>query len=460
MVVLRIILVVSLLAPLTAAAGAVPIMRLRQEAKTPDFTKAPVQNDFGSLVLHLGDTIMDKKLPTQRVPGVDLFLGGLEDALHAANDIPRGRILRNASGARESLRLAFNDLSAAGSKPHLKDIQKGLIAVAEDLEPLVLATEDSVRQLEAVAAAARAQVGAMVLVPPSSPGSKTPMYSLAAIVPLSPDIKKLRRRLRRYRKPLRKAKAYVRRARRRLTTINAFASQAENLDKNALRSLSQRRTRGIPTDYKTQMNSTKILKNANGYVERAVKGGEGVVAAMEDQLDPNFEQGLRWSVDRLLAADARIQLAKETMRQSAKRINFNHDVRLNKYIGYGWEITRGTPKEGWWIGRSNMAISEGRVDSGKIDEAYRQAAQAAAMARSASDAGMLSVKATTKTLGRFRDRPYRMPRRKLDAPALPQVRRARYRPKAEVPSKKLKVPKTFNVSMDEITDSYDGLRVQ
>ena len=456
MVVLRLLLVVSLLAPSAAqaAAGAVPIMRVRQNAKTPDFNQAPVQDDFASLVIHLGDTIMDKKMPQERVPGVDLFLTGLEDALHNGNDIPRGKIIRNASVARESLRLAFNDLSAAGSKPNLKDIQKGLEEVAEDLLPLIVQAENSVRIIEEVAYAARAQVSAMVLRPPASPGSKTPLYRLEAIVSLTPEIQRLRKRLKRHRKRLNIAKAYIKRAKKHSSSIHAYAGLAGELDDKAIHHLSQRRTRGTPTNYKIKLTSKKIIKNANGYVVRAVKGGEDIVSAMGDQLDPKFEKGLRWAIDRLLEADGRILLAKEEARQGGKRINFNHEVRLNKYIAYGWEITRGTRKEGWWIGRSNMAISEAQVDSAKIDGAHSRAAQAAGMAEEAGRLGVASVKSMTKTLGRFRDRPYRMPRRKLDVPPLPKVRRARHRKKADVPSKKLKIPDFEGIRRH--TDDMDG----
>lgn len=459
MTALRLILAASILFPSSASAavGAVPVLKARPDSRTPDFSQAPVENDFASLVLHLGDTIMDETMPQKRVPGVDRFLAGLEDALHEGNDIPRGRIVRNASAARDSLRRAFNDLSAAGSKPHLKDISSGLAEIAEELIPLIVRAEDAVREIGAVADAARAQVGAMVLRPPASPGAKTPLYRLDAIAPLEPEIKKLMKRLRLHQKRLAVARGYVGRAKKQASEINGFAAHAGHLDEKALGHLSQRRTRGIPADYKTQMFSQKIIENANGYVVRAVESGEKIVKEMEDQLDPKFEQGLAWSLNRLLEADGRIRLAAEAARQSGKRINFNHEVRLNKYISNGWEVTQGTRRENWWIGRSNMAISEAQVDSGKIDAAHAAAARAAGMAGEAARAGTASVKRLGKSLGRFRDRPYRMPGRKLDVPPLPKVRRAKDKPKADAPSQKLKVPKTFNVSDQEITNSFDGL---
>lgn len=449
----------SLLAPSvsSAAAGAVPALQARREAKAPEFTQAPVHDDLASLVLHLGDTIADKTKPEDRVPGVDFFLENLEESLKEGNDLPRDNIVRNASAAREDLRRAYNDLATAGAPPLLTDVAKKLKEAADALVPLLVRNQDQVRELEAVAAAARATVSAMTLRPPGSPGALVPLSRLDLITPLKPEIEPVREDLKKLVKKLALAERYVARARKSASAANALAERAGALDEEALKSLGQRRTRGIPTEYKTQMKSKKVLQNANGYVVKAVEGAEKTIAEFSKQLDPKNREGLRWAIDRLLEADALAQRSRELQRRSGKRINFNHEVRLNKYIYYGWEVTRGTRREAWWLGRSNMAISEAQVDADKIDEAYREAAFYSRKADEAARKGVESVKGVERSLGRFRDKPPLLSRRKLDVPPVKRVRRdAKAGRRPDVKSKKLKVPKTFNVGMDEIFGAYDG----
>ncbi|PIP84047.1 MAG: hypothetical protein CO113_16110 [Elusimicrobia bacterium CG_4_9_14_3_um_filter_62_55] len=449
----------SLLAPgfAEAAAGAVPVLRARREAKSPEFNQAPTNDDLASLVLHLGDTIADKTKPQDRVPGVDFFLENLEESLREGNDLPRDNIVRNASSARESLRRAYNDLATAGAPPLLTEVAKKLKEAADALVPLIARNQDQVRELEFVAVAARATVNAMTLRPPGSPGALVPLGRLNAIVPLKPEIQPIRDDLKKLVKQLAMAKKYVERARKSAASANARAERAGALDEEALKSLGQRRTRGIPTEYKTQMKSKKILMNANRYVVRAVEGADKTIGEFSRQLDPKNQEGLRWAVDRLLEADALAQQSRELQRRSGKRINFNHEVRLNKYIYNGWEVTRGTRREAWWLGRSNMAISEAQVDADKIEEAYRRAEAFSRRADEAARTGVASVKAVERSLGRFRDKPPLISYRELDVPAVKRARvERRQRKTPEVKSKRLKVPKTFDVPMDEIVGSYDG----
>lgn len=450
----RLLLLTLALLPSLASARelAVPVVREKRRAEDPDFKKAPDRKDYHSLVRHLGDCITDTEIPQNRVPGVDFFIGQLEQSLKQGNDLPLNAIAQNADQAREALRLAFNDLAAAGVP--LATIREELKEVAVELEAVIENNDQAVHRLESVAEAARASVQAIVLQPPASPVGPVPMETLDAIDPQRPAILALRKRLEALGRKVGKAKTAVKRAKKYSAVAGGLGQNAGKLDADSLEHLGQRRTSGRSVRYESTMQSKEVILNANTHASEAVKGADEVLALVEEQLDGKHD-GVRRALDRALETDGEIQEAKELSKQSAERINFNRDVRLNHYINHGWLSASGS-RQNWWVGRAQMARSEGRVDSKKMDDAYRRAHASLDEAERVMAQGKMAVEKVEKALGEFTERPEDIAQRPLDVPEVREVKVVRSKPKKHVKSQALKVPKTFNVSDDEIMGSYDN----
>ncbi|MFA5138455.1 MAG: hypothetical protein WC728_04410 [Elusimicrobiota bacterium] len=457
----RFILAVLLASILAADAHAgrlkAPSFDTRKEERDPDFRRSPPREDLYTLVKHLEDCIGGNGV-SPHIPGVDLFMLNLEKQLRKGNDIPRDRILRNADLAREVLRLAYNDLTEAMSPEKLSTARDILREVGEELTPIQERNRASVSQLRSVAQTARATAAAMQISPPDSTGRPVPVEQLSEIQPLGPELSPLRQNLKKAAEKIAKAKGYVLRAKSRIETVDGLAQTAETLDKEALGRLGQRRTRGTPTQYQVKMQSRDVILNANKWLGRAVEGAEDVIRQMEAQLKP-AEEGMRKSVDKTGEADAKTQDGKELQTRSGNRINFNHGRRLNiqieGVIRRGWEAASDKRKP-WWEGRARMAKSESTEDASKADDAYREAERKARDAEQALRAASEALDNIDDELGRSESKPEALAKRNLNVPAPRDPKGKSVAGGSKVRSKPLKIPRTLDVTNQEILQSYDG----
>lgn len=424
-----------------------------QEEPTPEFRKDPERQDLQALVKHVGSAIAAPAAAQASIASIDQFLNNLEGQLRKGNDVPRDRILRNADLAREHLRLAYNDLAEATAPEQLPEARDKLKEIAEELPPLLERNRAAVDRLVLVADSARATVGAMVLAPPESPGQPVPLASLGVIEPLRPELLILRERLKAVVKKVNKAKAFVLRAKASSETVEALAQLAEKLDDDALGHLSERRTRGVPAQYSSQMLSREVILNANKWLKHAVKKGEELVKRMEEQVDPKKE-GIQRALAAAFEADRKTQNGKELVTRSGNRINYNHKMRLNDVIAHGYDVASDTRKP-WWVGRARMAKNEGVVDSGKMDEASREAEEAAHTAEQVLKASVAEVERIDQELGRSEGRDRKLVKRELDVPAPRDIKGKANPANVKVVSKPLKIPRTLEVSDEEIMGSYD-----
>ena len=202
------------------------------------------------------------------------------------------------------------------------------------------------------------------------------------------------------------------------------------------------------------MLSREVILNANKWLKHAVKKGEDMVRRMEEQVDPKKE-----SIQKALAAafkaDRMTQNGKELVTRSGNRINYNHTMRLNDVIARGYEVAADTRKP-WWVGRARMAKNEGVEDSAKMEDARRDADQAAAAAEQAGKTGAAAMALIDQDLGRSEGVDRKLDKRELDVP-VPRDLPGKANPAAaRVKSKPLKVPHTLEVTDEEILGSYDS----
>lgn len=431
----------------------VPGARGPDEEPVPDFRKTPSRRDLQSTVKHLGILITAPGVSQDGLATIDQFLNDLEANLQKGNDVPRDRILRNAELARESLRLAYNDLAEAVAPESLQETRDKLKEISEQLPPLLERNRASVEKLAEVAGVAKDTVGAMVLAPPESPGQPVPIQTLANIEPLRPELVELRKRLRVALAKLKKTKALVARAKERAAEVDGFAEGAQKLDEEALGRLNERRTRGVNAQYQTKMYSREVILNANKWLKTSVEKAEDVVRRMEDQVDP-AKDGVRKALDDAFEADRKTMDGRELETRSGNRINYNHKMRLNDVIRHGWE-SASDQRRHWWVGRAQMARDEGVEDSGKMDAALGEAVEAGKGAERAAELAARAMRQLDEAIGRTDERARQLRRKVIDVPA---PRDVKGKPKAgdsKVKSKPIKIPRTLDVSNEEIIGSYD-----
>lgn len=431
----------------------VPTPRGPDEEEVPDFKKTPAKRDLQSVIRHLGRCITAPAPVQDGLATIDQFLNDLEKNLQQGNDVPRDRILRNAEFAREALRLAYNDLAAAVAPELMQDTRDKLKEAADGLPAILERNKATVDALGEVALDARATVGAMQVSPPASPGSPVPIARLASLEPLRPEILELRGRLRLALKNLKRTKALVARAKERAAEVDAFAEAAQKLDEEALGRLNERRTRGVNAQYQTRMLSREVILNANKWLKEAVKKAEEAVAKMEEQVDPEKE-GVRKALDAALEADRKAMDGRELETRSGNRINYNHKMRLNDVIRHGWESAAGIRRQ-WWEGRARMAISEGSDDSGKMDAAHGEADAAHDGAERVARRAHETMRRLDEAIGRSEEREPQLKRKVVDVPAPRDVKGKPKSGDSKVKSKPIKIPRTLEVSNDEIIGSYD-----
>lgn len=454
-----ILLVGALLAMSVAQAYAqkrafnVPGARGPDEEPVPDFKKTPSRRDLQSTVKHLGLCITAPGTSQEGLATIDQFLNDLETNLQKGNDVPRDRILRNAELARESLRLAYNDLAEAISPQTLQETRDKLKEISEELPPLLERNHASVDKLAEVAGIARNTVGVMQLAPPASPGQPVPIATLANIEPLRPELLELRKRLRVALVKLKKTKAFVARAKERAAEVDGFADGAQKLDEEALGHLNERRTRGVNAQYQTKMYSREVILNANKWLKDSVKKAEEVVKKMEDQVDP-AKDGVRKALEDTFEADRKTMNGRELETRSGNRINYNHKMRLNDVIRHGWE-SASDQRRVWWVGRAQMAKDEGEVDSAKMEAAMGEAIQAAKDAERAAEVAKRSMEQLDAAIGRTDERAPDLKRKVIDVPAPRDVKGKPKSGDSKVKSKPIKIPHTLEVTDDEIINSYD-----
>ena len=452
-------LAVALTAPAAVYGGQqrqffVPQGTYRTEETPPDFKKDPSRQDLMALVRHFESCISNPPTPIEGMASIDQFLEMLERNLRQGNDVPRDRILRNADQAREGFRRAFNDLAEASSPGLMQETRDALLEVAKELKPLDEKNGESVQRLGQVADSARGTVSMMVLQPPESPGRAVPVENLSHVVSLRPEILPLREKLKKVYPKLKRAKALIGRAKERSVLLEKFAEKAGKLDQDALGRLSERRTRGRPANYETQMLSREIILNANKWLLKTIEKSEEIIKLMEEQMDPK-KDGVHKAVNELLIADRATMDSKELITRSGNRINFNHHKRLNGVIRHGWEVASDNRRP-WWVGRSQMARNEGIVDSGKMDSAKGQAEEAGRTADRTIEETMSSIKRLDEALGRSEERPPEIARRVSDVPPPNDPEGTPIEEGKRVKSKPIKIPHTLDVSDQEIISSYDN----
>ena len=431
----------------------VPGARGPDEEPVPEFRKTPSRRDLQSTVKHLGILITAPGVSQDGLATIDQFLNDLEANLQKGNDVPRDRILRNAELARESLRLAYNDLAEAVAPESLQETRDKLKEISEQLPPLLERNRASVEKLAEVAGVARNTVGAMVLAPPESPGTPVPIATLANIEPLRPELVELRKRLRVALAKLKKTKALVARAKERAAEVDGFAEGAQKLDEEALGRLNERRTRGVNAQYQTKMYSREVILNANKWLKTSVEKAEDVVRRMEDQVDP-AKDGVRKALEDSFEADRKTMDGRELETRSGNRINYNHKMRLNDVIRHGWE-SASDQRRHWWVGRAQMARDEGVEDSGKMDAALGEAAEAGKGAERAAELAARAMQQLDAAIGRTDERARELRRKIIDVPAPRDVKGKPKSGDSKVKSKPIKIPRTLDVSNEEIIGSYD-----
>lgn len=438
-----------------AARKPVPVIReITKEEADPNLNAAPDKQDLHNVVRHLGRCIAVPSLDMDGVANIDQFLGRLEEQLRKGNDLPRDKILRNADLAREYLRLGYNDLAEATSPPQLPAARDRLNEIAEKLPKLLERNRRSVDKIERAAEIGRATSRSMVVEPPESPGQPVPLGELKSIEPLRPELLALRDKLRDGNKKLKKAKAHVARAKERSALVANLAKLAGNLDSSALGHLNERRTKGTPARYRSKMLSREVILNANKWLTKAVEKAESVVKEIEQQVDPKRD-GIFKAVLIALEADRKTIDAREMASRSGQRINFNHKMRLNDVIAKGYDVAMGTRRP-WWVGRAKLARGESIDDSGRLDVTAREAVDEAVDAEKATRIAVDAVRKIDEALGTGEERVLKLAYRELDVPA-PSIGKGAPRVAVtNVKNKPLKIPRTLEVSDDEIMDSYDS----
>ena len=436
----------------TVAETAVPALKAPKERADPDFRQPPRDQDLREHMLDLQSAISSMDIPPKNIPGIDYFIVHLEKALRRGTDVPRDDILHNADTARETLRLAYGDMSETAF-PLLPRAQDALDEVAQALSGLLDRNRGSVDLLRSVADSAQATASAMVLEPPESPGGLVPVETLCGIASLESELKPLRERLKKASKDVKKAKALVRRALERSEHLERLAGKAAEFDKDAAGHARQRRTLGRPDPNRVPLQSRDVILSANHALQRSARRAGDIAGAMERQLDPG-QDGLRRAVDKALEADALTQNAKALEVQSGVRINYNHTVRLNDLIRRGWEAARPERRQ-WWVGRAGMAKGEARTDAGKMDAAHAQALEGAETAEQLLQSGLSGVADIDGLLGPSRMRLRAIAQRFSDAPA-PTVAVRKRPPGKDVDSQALKRPGAFSSGGRDVRRTFDG----
>lgn len=430
-----------------------PALKAPRESPDPEFRLHPQDDDLHELILHLQSAVSSKDVPPKNIPGIDFFIARLEEALLGGSDVPRDNILRNADAAREELRLAFNDLAAAGSPPALPRARDTLKEVSRALSALLERNRESLDLLRSVGDSAMATASAMTVKPPGSPGRLVPVELLCGIVSLKPELKVLQGKLKEAGKALAEAKSLIKQAKGRAQDLQVLARRAAELDEDAAEHARQRRTSGRPDPSRAPLQSRDVILNGHDALERAVKKAEAAAAALETQLDPARE-GLRLAVDKALVADAMTQNAKAIEVKSGVRINYNHAVRLNNLIRDGWKAAP-PEREPWWVGRAGMARREASADGAKMDFEQARAQYGAEAAERLLQAGLAAVDGIDRLLGASGARYARIAQSFSDAPA-PTVPAEPTAPRPTRKSQPLRTPKVFSATGGAVPRAFDN----
>ncbi|HVE13346.1 MAG TPA: hypothetical protein VNI01_08140, partial [Elusimicrobiota bacterium] len=338
---------------------AVPQIDSPEEQEDPDFHKLPAGQDLRSLVSHVRDTISGPAgtgSGSGSIPSVDLFISNLEGQLRRGNDLPRDKILRNADAGRDSLRAAYNQLTQVEAL--LPGVRDAFAGANEKLLPALQRNAESLRRLKEVAETARAMVEQIVVERPASPGKPPSTAELNAIASQEAELRALTALLRQAEQDLKKAKGLLAGLKGSSAQIQELADKAAVLDQDALGHVGQRRTRGAAVTYRTDMNSREVLANANRWLQSATNRAEAIVRLMEQ--DATLK-----AVERATEADVATMNARDRDISLAERLVFNHDVRLNDLIQYGYDVASDERRQ-WWVGRAGAAKASCAEDSGKM----------------------------------------------------------------------------------------------
>jgi len=432
-----------------------PSSRRDLQKPDPSTNQGAIYEDYYSLVLHFWDGITDIEGPQNRVPGMDLFLSNVEERARPGIDVPLTEIALNADNARETFRLSYNDLARVGDKPHLSTIREQYQKFIEELDLIQDELARSLDILDDQAASAQATVGVMVLEPPDSPGARLRLAPLGGIASLAPALELMRERMDGLANRIKTAKGLLKRAAKRAQLAQDLAKRAGELDKGSVAKVGMGRTQGKQRDYRAGMTSARVIHDSGERMAAAVKKGDEVIEMMEGQLDP-MQEGLRKAIDTLYKADGKVALAKQIQIQSGQRINWNHTMRMNDAIKYGYEAA--LDRE-WWVGRSRMAVGEAEVDSTKMRDAYQSATALAYRAEATIGQIRARITEIDVALGDAQHFPKPLAKRPLDIPAVedPYGRNKDRPPAKQVQSKALAASRTLKSSNDRISGSFDGV---
>jgi len=451
-------LIASILAlPAGARTRGIPVVHSAAESAVPRFEQDPSGRDLYSRLVHFWDTITDMETPQNNVPGVDFFLSQLESNVKQGLDAPTAEIALNADTAREGLRLAFNDIAEPKALPRLEKILEDLREAARELAPLLEENKTTVDGMSWLADQGEATASGFVLEPPNSSGSRVPIEVLQSVHELRPRLIKLQRKLDRHAKKIAKVRTAVGKAEKRAKVIRTLADRAGDLDQATIGRLSAGRTRGHRRDYDVDLTSERVIRNSHLRLSGTIEKAEEVLDEAEKQLDPELP-GLRRAIDALLLADSKTTLGKEWQRRSGKRINWNHEMRMLDSIKNGYEAAPDYRRE-WWIGRSQMAIDESDEDARKMREAWRDAERYAQEAKRVYEEAFTTFEELSVKLGDLPGQPRPLYRRKLDIPSVQKtaatMKHRKGKQNKKTKSKKLRMPRSFDMTDSEIIGSYD-----
>ena len=456
-----VVLMSAALSPAADGAGKPPPIQAPQEQRDGDIRVEASGENLAALVEQLWDCISGKGMPIDAIPGIDLFLRKLEKQLQErGSDLPRDKILRNAGLARETLRVAYNDMADATAPELLYAAGDKLAEFAEELQSILRRNRQSIEKVKKAAAACKATSSAMQIRPPDSPGEKVSLDILCDIASLRDELLALKPKLKEVSERVKKARAYARRAGGRAPDVDGLAETAAALDKDANERLNERRTRGAPDKRTANAQSRAVIANASKWLKRSAKKAEDIAAMMEALLDPKRE-GAAMALERSLQADAKTLDARDITFRSGVRINYNHGKRLNIKIDgairRGWNKAKGSQKrQPWWEERARMAKSEEVAAAGEAQNAVAEAEKKAQESERLAQGVLDAVQRIRDELGRPGPK-----LAKIDAITLevPDPRHPDGKPSPvdkPIKSKPLKIPRTLDVPNQEILRSYDG----
>lgn len=298
-----------LLAAEAAAGGArarVPeVGATRREAADEDFTQSASRTTAVALARDAGDAIDDSSLPQRRIPGVELFVTRLDEALREGGvDHPRYRILKNAERGWEALERGYDALRPAFDPlAESRDLLDEIIAGAREL------LDENGRSVERIRSSSDEigeLVAAMSADPPRQSGREAEPRRVEGV---DESADRQKERIAELNARLDLARALVQQAQGPIEAAAGYpalgaaaAEEAGSLDGAAYARVTANRAAGAREASSAPLNSQRVLAMASGRLEAAVAQARKAKAL----------------ADRLTAPDGPIAAALKAGRSAGK----------------------------------------------------------------------------------------------------------------------------------------------